>query len=175
MSPAEDQELKKQLSDYLDQAFIEESKSPFGAGVLFAKKKDGNLRLCIDYRGLNKITVVDRFALPRIDEMLDRMQGATYFTKLDLSQGFHQIRVFEDLRYRTAFQTKYGSYQFKVMPFGLCNAPATFQRTINCALKGLEPFSGAYTDDIVIFSTSLQDHLRQLCKVLAASGSTNSM
>ena len=101
------------------------------AGVLFAKKKDGSQRLCIDYRALNKITQKDKYSLPRIDEILDQLKGSQYFTKIDLSQVYHQIRVHPDHVQRTAFQTKFGSYQFRVMPFGFCNAPSTFQLTMN--------------------------------------------
>ena len=119
MAPAEDLELKKQLDAYKKAELIEDAKSLFGAGVLFARKKDGSMRLCIDYRGLNNITVKDKYLLPRIDEMLDNMRGSRYFTKLDLQQGFHQIRVHPEHVPRTAFQTKYGRFQFRVMPFGL--------------------------------------------------------
>ena len=106
MAPAEDLELKKQLDAYKKAEQIEPATSPFGAGVLFARKKDGSMRLCIDYRGLNNITVKDKYPLPRIDEMLDNMRGSRCFTKLDIQQGFHQIRVHQEHVSRTAFQTK---------------------------------------------------------------------
>ena len=116
LSPAEDAELQKQLTAYLAAGQIEPARSPFGAGVLFARKKDGTLRLCIDYRELNKITLKDKYPLPRIDELLDNMAGSRYFSKLDLQQGYHQIRVKKEHIPRTAFQTRYGSFQFRVMP-----------------------------------------------------------
>ena len=117
--------LKRKLA-YLQAGQIEPARSHFGAGVLFARKKDGILRLCIDYPALNNITLKDKYPLPRIDELLDNMAGAEYFTKMDLQQGYHQIRVKPEHVPRTAFQTKFGSFQFRVMPFGLCNAPSTF-------------------------------------------------
>ena len=131
MSPFEEQELRKQLDVYSAVGQIEPARSPYGAGVLFAQKKDGTKRLCIDYRALNKITLKDKYPIPRIDELLDNMAGAQYFTKLDLQQGYHQIRVKPEHVPRTAFQTKFGSFQFRVMPFEITNAPATFQRTMN--------------------------------------------
>ena len=166
MAPAEDLELKKQLDAYLKADQIEPAKSPFGAGVLFARKKDGAMRLCIDYRGLNAITVKDRYPLSRIDEMLDNMRRASFFTKLDLQQGFHQIRVHPDHVPRTAFQTKYGSFQFKVMPFGLCNATATFQRTMNQVLACHREYADVYIDDIIIHSRTLAEHVQHLRAIL---------
>ena len=130
MSPLEDKELKKQLDEYKANGWIEPARSPFGAGVLFARKHDGKLRLCIDYRRLNELTIKVAYPMPKIDECIDRMAGSRVFTKMDLRSGFHQIQVVPEHRDRTAFQTRYGSFQFRVMPFGLCNAPATFLRTI---------------------------------------------
>ena len=168
MAPDEEKELKSQLDKYLAAGQIERARSPFGAGVLFARKKDGTLRLCIDYRALNKITKMDKYPLPRIDEMLDEMRGAHIFSKLDLQQGYHQIRVVPEHIERTAFNTKFGSFQFKVMPFGLCNAPATFQRTMNLILEPLRKFAAVYIDDIIIHSSSLEDHLDHLRQVFDA-------
>ena len=166
MSPMEDVELKKQIDTYLEAGQIEAAKSPFGAGVLFAKKKDGTQRLCIDYRALNKITQKDKYPLPRIDELLDNMSGCEFFTKMDLQQGYHQIRIKPEHVPRTAFQTKFGSYQFRVMPFGLCNAPSTFQRTMNNVLTECRQFADVYIDDIVIHSHTLTEHLTHLRQVL---------
>ena len=143
--------MRKQLDVYLSAGQIEPARSPYGAGVLFAQKKDGTKRLYIDYRALNKITLKYKYPIPRIDELLDNMAGAQYFTKLDLQQGYHQIRVKPEHVQRTAFQTKFGSFQFRVMPFGLTNAPATFQRTMNNLLADCRAFANVYIDDIVIF------------------------
>ena len=165
MSPDEDRELRAQLEKYRAAGQIEPANSPFGAGVLFARKKDNTLRLCIDYRALNKITVKDRYPVPRIDEMLDEMVHATWFSKLDLQQGYHQILVIPEHVERTAFNTKYGSFQFKVMPFWLCNAPATFQRTMNNVLSEHRTFAAVYIDDIIVHSNSYEDHLEHLRKI----------
>ena len=162
MAHTEKAELKRQLDEYLAAGQIEKARSPYGAGVLFAAKKGGSKRLCVDYRALNRITVKDVFPVPRIDDSLDKMQGATFFSKLDLRNGLHQIRMVPEHVPRTAFQTEFGSYQFKVMPFGLCNAPSTFQRTMNYALEDFAPFCVVYMDDIVLFSRSYTDHLSHL-------------
>ena len=162
MSPAEEVELKSQLDKYLEAGFIEPARSAYGAGVLFARKKDNTLRLCTDYRSLNKATVMDKYPMPRIDELLDEMQGSSFFSKMDLQQGFNQIRVVPKHVERTAFQTKFGSFQYLVMPFGLCNAPATFQRTMNIIFAKCRPFVAIYLDDLIIHSKTWPEHLQHL-------------
>ena len=138
------------MKNLQDLGFIEPSTSPFGAGVLFVPKANVKLRLCVDYRPLKAITVTDVYPLPRIDEMIDRAWKSKYFSKLDLHSGFHQIRIVPEHRESTAFKTKYGTFQWKVMPFGLCNAPATFQRTMDFVLEVLREFCGPYVDDILV-------------------------
>ena len=128
MSLPEAIELKEQLRQLLEQGFIRPSTSPWGAPVLFQKKKDGSLCLFIDYRGLNQVTVKNKYPIPRIDELLDRLHGAKIFTKIDLRSGYYQLRVKESDIPKTAFNTRYGHYEFTVMSFGLTNAPATFNR-----------------------------------------------
>ena len=131
MAPAEIRELRDQIEHLLGQGFIRRSTSPWGAPVLFVKKRDGSLRLCVDYRELNKVTIRNKYPLPRIDDLFDRLRGATLFSKIDLRSGYHQLRIREQDVSKTAFLTRYGSYEFRVMPFGLTNAPAVFMDLMN--------------------------------------------
>ncbi|GJT00614.1 putative reverse transcriptase domain-containing protein [Tanacetum coccineum] len=124
LAPSEMKELSEQLQELSDKGFIRPSSSPWGAPVLFVKKKDGSFRMCIDYRELNKLTVKNRYPLPRIDDLFDQLQGSSIYSKIDLRSGYHQLRVREQDIPKTAFQTRYGHYEFQVMPFGLTNAPA---------------------------------------------------
>ncbi|GBG88920.1 hypothetical protein CBR_g48532 [Chara braunii] len=167
MSPRELEELPKQLDELLEKGWIRPSSSPFGTPVLFVPKKEGELRMCIDYRGLNAITVKNAEPLPRIDDLLDRVQGCKYFSKIDLKFGYHQIEVHPDDQYKTAFRTRYGHYEFIVMPFGLTNAPATFQRCMNDLFRPwLDRFVVVYLDDILVFSKTLEEHQGHLRQVL---------
>ena len=168
--PLNSQELKA-LREYITMAlargWIRPSESPAGAPILFVPKKDGSLRLCVDYRALNKITKKNRYPLPLISEILDRLVGAKIFTKLDLRDAYHRIPVAEKDRWKTAFRTRYGHFEYTVMPFGLTNAPATFQAYINEALRGLLDDSCiAFMDDILIFSRSVEEHTTHVRAVL---------
>jgi hypothetical protein len=126
MSHEELKELKVQLEKLLAKGYIKPSKSPYGAPVLFVHKKDGTLRMCVDYRALNKATMKNWYPLLRIDDLFDRLSGAKVFSRNDLRSGYYQIRIVEGDEEKTACRTRYGSYEFLVMPFGLINAPATF-------------------------------------------------
>ena len=159
MGPAEQDELEEQVKDLLAQGFIRPSCSPYGAPVLFVPKKDGRWRMCIDYRALNKQTIKDRYPLPRIDLLLDRLGQARVFTKLDLAQGYHQIAMVDDSIAKTAFCTHLGQWEFVVMPFGLCNAPSSFQRLMNKVFaEEINSFVLVYLDDILIYSRSIEQH-----------------
>ncbi|GBG62125.1 hypothetical protein CBR_g29325 [Chara braunii] len=163
LSIPEATELKRQLKELLRLGFIKPSNSPWGAPVLFARKGDGTLRLCIDYRGLNRYTVKNNYPMPRADELFDRLAGNRFFTKIDLRSGYHQIRVATEDQSKTAFRSRFGHYEFTVMPFGLTNVPATFQTAMNDILRDiLEEYVLVYLDDILVYSRTLEDHLRHL-------------
>ncbi|XP_022572945.1 uncharacterized protein LOC106437272 [Brassica napus] len=167
MAPAELAELKQQLADLLDKGFIRPSSSPWGAPVLFVKKKDRSMRLCIDYRGINNVTIKDKYPLPRIDEILDQLQGASWFSKIDLASGYHQIPISEADIMKTAFRTRYGHFEFVVMPFGLTSAPAAFMRLMNEVFRDyLDEFVIIFIDDILIYSRSAEEHERHLRLIL---------
>eukprot|EP01116_Phalansterium_solitarium_P005967 TRINITY_DN1828_c0_g1_i11.p1 TRINITY_DN1828_c0_g1~~TRINITY_DN1828_c0_g1_i11.p1 ORF type:complete len:724 (+),score=101.60 TRINITY_DN1828_c0_g1_i11:2055-4226(+) len=167
LAPQELEELKKQLDDLLSKGLIRPSTSPFGAPVLFVKKKDGTMRMCIDYRALNNNTIKNRYPLPRIEDLLDQLAGARYFSKIDLRSGYHQIRIASGDEYKTAFRTRYGHFEFTVLPFGLTNAPPTFMRLMNDILRPyLDDFVEAFLDDVLIFSKTADEHLRHVRLVL---------
>ncbi|KAD6118958.1 hypothetical protein E3N88_10229 [Mikania micrantha] len=161
------QELSGQLQELLDKGFIRPSFSPWGSPILFVKKKDGSFRMCIDYRELNKLTIKNRYPLPRIDDLFDQLQGATYFSKIDLRSGYHQLRIHDDDIPKTAFRTRYGHYEFLVMPFGLTNAPAVFMDLMNRVCRPyLDKFVIVFIDDILIYSRNQQEHAQHLKLIL---------
>ncbi|CAH1452087.1 unnamed protein product [Lactuca virosa] len=167
LAPAEMQELSDQLNELLSKGFIRPSFSPWGAPVLFVKKKDGSFRMCIDYRELNKLTIKNRYPLPRIDDLFDQLQGANFFSKIDLRSGYHQLRVLGEDVPKTAFRTRYGHYEFVVMPFGLTNAPAVFMDLMNRVCRPyLDQFVIVFIDDILIYSRSKEEHSQHLRQVL---------
>ena len=163
MSQAELEEVKLRVEELLEHGWIRPSKSPWAAPVLFVTKKDGGLRFCIDYRALNRLTIKNSYPLPRIDDILDLFSKAKFFTKIDLRQGYYQIRLDEESIPYTAFNTRYGHFEFLVLPFGLTNAPATFMSLMNDIFRPyLDKFISAYLDDILIYSNNLENHLRHL-------------
>ena len=167
LSPKEHEELQAQIDDLLAQGHIRPSSSPYGAPVLFVPKKDGRWRMCVDYRALNRQTVRDRYPLPRIDDLLDRLGKARHFTTLDLASGYHQIAVKEADIPKTAFRTQRGQFEFVVMPFGVTNAPSTFQRMMNELFKEeMDKFVLVYLDDILVFSATLEEHIEHIRKTL---------
>jgi len=167
LSPVEAMELKKQLDTLLAKGFIQPSSSPFGAPVVFAPKPDGGLRMCLDYRALNKITKRNAYPLPNISDIMDQLQGAKVFSKVDLCSGYYQILMDPADVEKTAFRTKYGHFEFKVLPFGLTNAPATFMALMNKVLYDLiDTCVVVYLDDILVASKSWEEHERHLRLVL---------
>ena len=181
LAPSELQEVQRQITELLSKQLIEPSTRPYGAPVPVVEKKTGELRMVVDYRALNKVTVKNRYPLPRIDDLFDKLFGAKYFSCLDAASGFHQILLKEADKPKTAFRTPFGHYQFKALPFGLTNAPATFQTVMNnlfnppkfCADGSLNPkhklseFSCVFIDDILVFSKTAAEHKQHLQAVLS--------
>ncbi len=167
LSTPEREAMEKYISDSLATKIIRPSSSPAGAGFFFVEKKDGSLRPCIDYRGLNSITVKNTYPLPLMSSAFERLQGALFFTKLDLRNAYHLVRMREGDEWKTAFNTPRGHFEYLVLPFGLSNAPVVFQALVNDVLRDmLDQFLYVYLDDILIFSHSLQEHVQHVRRVL---------
>jgi hypothetical protein len=163
MPPKELAELKTQLQELLDKGYIRPSSSPWGCPALFVKKKDGSLRMCVDYRPLNAVTIKNKYPLPRIDVLFDQLA----FSKIDLRSGYHQIKIRPCDIPKTAFSTRYGLYEFLVMSFGLTNAPAYFMYLMNSVfMTELDKFVVVFIDDILIYSKSEKEHAKHLRVVL---------
>jgi len=167
MSPLKLAELKKQIEELLDKQFIRPSVSPWGTPVLLVKKKDDTMRLCVDYRQLNKFTIKNKYPLPRIDDLMDQLRGAVVYSKIDLKSGYHQIRVKAEDIQKTTFRIRYCHYEYLVMPFGVTNAPAIFMDYMNRIFhEFLDKFVVVFIDDILIYSKNLEEHERHLRIVL---------
>nr|GEV54128.1 putative reverse transcriptase domain-containing protein [Tanacetum cinerariifolium] len=168
LASSEMKELSDQLQELFDKGFIRPSSSPWGAPVLFVKKKDGSFRMCIDYQELNKPTVKNRYPLPRIDDLFDQLQGLSVYSKIDLRSGYHKLRVREeDKIQKTTFRTRYGNYELQVMPFGLTNAPVVFIDLMNWVCKPyLDKFMIVFIDDILIYSKTKLEHEKHLKLIL---------
>ncbi|KAG8497156.1 hypothetical protein CXB51_008367 [Gossypium anomalum] len=167
MAPAELKELKVQLQELIDRGFAQPSYSPWGAPVLFVKKKDGSLRLCIDYKQLNKVTVKNKYLLPRIDDLFDQLKRAIVFSKINLWSGYYQLWVKDSDVAKTAFRTKYGHYEFLVMPFGLTNAPAVFMNLMSRIFRPyLDKFVVVFIDDILVYTRDVNEYAEHLRIVL---------
>ena len=167
MTPIDLHELRVQLQELLDKGFIRPSTSPWGAPVLFAKKKDKTLRLCIDYKQLNRVTIKNRYPLSRIDDLFDQLRGARVYSKIDLRIGYHQLRVREIDIHKTAFRTRYEHFKFMVMPFGLTNVPTAFMDLMYRVFQPyLDQFVVVFVDDILIYSQSEWEHEYHLRIVL---------
>jgi hypothetical protein len=167
MPPNELAELKIQLQDLLDKGYIHPSASPWGCPTLFVKKKDNSLRLCVDYRPLNAVTIKNKYPLPRIDILFDQLAKAKVFSKIDLQSGYHQIKIRPSDIPKIAFSTRYGLYEYLVMSFGLTNAPAYFMYLMNSVfMQELNKFVVVFIDNILIYSKNLEDHRNHLRIVL---------
>ncbi|MCO5597797.1 hypothetical protein L7F22_051879 [Adiantum nelumboides] len=151
-----------QVNELLQKGHIQPSSSPFCSPVLLVQKKDGSWHMCIDYGALNKITVKNKFPIPRIDDVLNRLQWASFFSRIDLKSGYHQIRVNPADVPKTAFRTTFGLYEFLVMPFGLTNAPATFNRMMDIIFRPLCHCLGTFFNDMIVFSKSEAEHMEHL-------------
>ncbi|GJZ34859.1 putative reverse transcriptase domain-containing protein [Tanacetum coccineum] len=159
--------LSNQLQELAGRGFIRPSTSPWGAPILFVKKKDESFRMCIDYRELNKLTIKNRYPLPRIDDLFDQLQGSSIYSKINLISGYHQLRVRDEDIPKTAFRTRYGHYKFQVMPFGLTNAHAVFMDLMNRMCKPyLDKFVIVFIDDILIYSRNKEEHTNHLRIIL---------
>src|SRR3954471_544090 len=166
--PAQDlAEIKKQIRELLDKGYIRPSSSPWGSPVLLVEKKDGSLRMVVDYRGLNVVTIKNKYPLPMINDLFDRLQGAKVFSKIDLRSRYHQLNIREQDIPKAAFTTRYGLYEYTVMPFGLTNAPAYFMNMMNKVLmEFLDKFFVVFVDEILIYSKSKEKHEGHLRLIL---------
>ena len=163
MSGPELKALKDYIDDMLGKGFIRASSSPAGAPVLFVKKKDGSLRLCVDYWALNKLTIKNRYPLPLIGTLVDQLRRAKIFTKVDLHAGYNNVHVAEGHEWKTAFRTRYGAFEYLVMPFGLTNAPSAFQFFMNNIFHNIvDVCVVSYLDDILIYSNDIESHTEHI-------------
>ena len=167
LSTVEQEALRTYLEENLEKGFIRASESPAASPILFVKKSDGSLRLCVDYRGLNRLTIKNRYPLPLIGDMIDKLRSAKYYTKLDLRGAYNLLRIADGEEWKTAFRTRYGLFEYKVMPFGLTNAPASFQHLMNHIFKNMLDITViVYLDDILVFSNTLIEHQAHVIEVL---------
>ena len=167
LSPNRREEVENLIQDMREKGVVQPSHSPWASPIVLVQKKDGSTRMCVDYRKINDVTKKDSFPLPRVDDILDALGGALWFSTLDLVSGYWQVEVHPEDREKTAFVVPQGLYEFRTMPFGLCNVPSTFQRLMELVLAGLRwEIYLAYLDDIVIFGSTFKEHLERLRTVL---------
>ncbi|MCO5586590.1 hypothetical protein L7F22_040531 [Adiantum nelumboides] len=162
VSQAQQEEIMRQVNELVEKRMVRPSSSPFCSPVLLVHKKDGTYHMCVDYRALNKITIKNMFSVPRIEDLFDKLQGSTYFSRIDLKSGYHQIRIVNEDILKTAFRTTFGLYEYLVMPFGLTNAPVTFNRMMERIFRPHRNFTGVFFDDVIIYSKSMEEHKKHL-------------
>ncbi|MCO5555398.1 hypothetical protein L7F22_008944 [Adiantum nelumboides] len=168
VSQAQQEEIMRQVNELVEKGMVRPSSSPFCSPVLLVHKKDGTYRMCVDYRALNKITIKNRFPVPRIEDLFDKLQGSTYFSRIDLKSGYHQIRIVDEDILKTAFRTTFGLYEYLVMPFGLTNAPTTFNRMMERIFRPHRNFTGVFFNDVIIYSKSMEEHKKHLQVIFQA-------
>ncbi|MCO5553339.1 hypothetical protein L7F22_006860 [Adiantum nelumboides] len=162
VSQAQQEEIMRQVNELVEKGMVRPSSSLFCSPVLLVHKKDGTYRMCVDYRALNRTTIKNRFLVPRIEDLFDKLQGSTYFNRIDLKSGYHQIRIVNEDILKTAFRTTFGLYEYLVMPFGLTNAPATFNRRMEWIFWPYRNFIGVFFDNVIIYSKSIEEHKKHL-------------
>lgn len=168
MNSAELAELQKRIAELLEKGWIRASHSMYGAPVVLARKASGELRMCLDYRALNQQTIRDRYPLPRVDELLDQLGGSAVYSKLDLASGYHQVAMHPDDIHKTAFNCRYGLFEWTVMPMGLTNAPSAFMRMMNNIFRPyIDKFLPCFLDDLLVYGSSMEEHLEHLEIVLS--------
>ncbi|MCO5582972.1 hypothetical protein L7F22_036877 [Adiantum nelumboides] len=155
VSQAQQEEIMRQVNELVEKGMVRPSSSPFCSPILLVQKKDGTYHMWVDYRALNRITIKNRFPVPRVEDLFDKLQGSTYFSRIDLKSGYHQIRIVNEDIVKTAFRTMFGLYEYIVMPFGLTNAPATFNRMMERIFRPHRNFTGVFFDDVIIYSKTI--------------------
>ncbi|MCO5580910.1 hypothetical protein L7F22_034783 [Adiantum nelumboides] len=168
VSQAQQEEIMRQVNELVEKGMVRPSSSPFCSPVLLVQKKDGTYHICVDYRALNRITINDRFPVPRVEDLFDKLQGSTYFSRIELKSGYHQIRIVDEDIVKTAFRTTFGLYEYLVMPFGLTNAPSTFNRMMERIFRPHRNFTGVFFDDVIIYSKTIEEHKEHLKVIFQA-------
>ncbi|MCO5595276.1 hypothetical protein L7F22_049317 [Adiantum nelumboides] len=168
VSQAQQEKIMRQVNELVEKGMVRPSSSPFCSPILLVHKKDGTYRMCVDYRALNRITIKNRFHVPRIEDLFDKLQGSTYFSRIDLKSGYHQIRIVDEDILKTVFCTTFGLYEYHVMPFGLTNALATFNRMMEQIFRPHRSFIGVFFDDIIIYFKSIEEYKKHLQVIFQA-------
>ncbi|MCO5592179.1 hypothetical protein L7F22_046175 [Adiantum nelumboides] len=162
VSQAQQEEIMRQVNELVEKGMVRPSSAPFCSPILLVQKKDGTYRMCVDYRALNRITIKNRFPVPRVEDLFDKLQDSTYFSRIDLKSGYHQIIIVDEDIVKTAFCTTFGLYEYLVMPFGLTNAPATFNCMMERIFRLHRNFTGVFFDDVIIYSKTIEEHKEHL-------------